>query len=66
MLGGSGCRFPFERRPLGCRELVPNVSDPGVCTGVTFDKKRAGDEWMPYADLLSSLVSNPPDRERRW
>jgi len=56
----SGCRLSFEKRPYGCRSLIPKWSE-------TFEKfacsheggqenKRAALNWLPFQDKLFEVV----------
>lgn len=49
----NGCSIPFEKRPYGCKRLVPNQS--GKCTEGSYAKYECGHDWLPYNDILQEI-----------
>ena len=49
----NGCNIPFEKRPHGCKRLIPNPS--GNCIEGCYDKYECGHDWIPYNDILQEI-----------
>ena len=50
----SGCRLPWEERPLACRNLKPSKHE---CVG-TYSKEQCKNDWKPYDEVLCKLVEH--------
>ena len=55
----TGCDLPFEKRPYGCRRLVP--SEGSVCKEGSYKKLEAWHDWEPYMDILVMLEDKYSD-----
>lgn len=58
MLTDKGCRLQFNERPYGCRSLYPTInSDGGITCVNAYDKAQSAIDWLPYEDILDSIVN---------
>jgi Fe-S-cluster containining protein len=60
----NGCELPENDRPLGCKLLEPNASNPGKCKmHGEFSKKEAAIAWLPYYKTFESLHALLQEKE---
>lgn len=61
-LGESGCKLPLEKRPEGCRTLIPDPSGPPKDCEVPYDeyhsnvKHAAAVAWAPYQEDIRKAM----------
>ena len=54
----TGCKFSYDERPKGGRELIPNIIDDRIqCYNNTFSKKDCAIAWYEYKDILERLYN---------
>jgi len=52
----KGCALPFEKRPFGCKDLVPTDKEGEECSfTLTPQQERA--KWLKYQELLIKLTN---------
>lgn len=60
-LTDKGCDLEHDKRPFGCRNLVP-VQDEGYCTDIwanveqELNRLRYAGLWNPYNDILEEIA----------
>lgn len=52
-LTDTGCSLEFDKRPFGCRSLIPEKNERGECTKGAVGKEESYIIWKPYQDVLS-------------
>lgn len=50
----SGCRFSFNKRPKGGRELIPMYIPMEKCREV-YTEEQAAIDWFPWQELMYDL-----------
>ena len=53
----NGCRYDYEHRPLGGRNLTPSRPEDGPCRPV-ITPTYILDSWMPYQKQLRKIVKH--------
>lgn len=58
LLTDKGCPLSFENRPKGCRDLIPNLNDPGNCSYPEGGngKESAKEAWKPYWNMIDKVL----------
>jgi len=64
LLGASGCQLCWERRPQGCKDLIPALSYPNCEDTIpVYDKRSCVMEWRSRQHYIREVIRLVKEQE---